>query len=181
MPAAPVTPERDAARPLGTGTSTSYAGNADFHRCLCDLLDSAEREVVDYVIPETRPDEHDKHILRAYGKAVRRGVTCRNLISAPHLHLVQSTWDPEFDMRRFLAATPHIRLADAVHGPFTVVDRRKVLLNVANAFDPGEYTTSVVIEDERLAESLIATFDRLWTEAEGEQEARLQAWESSRS
>src|SRR5688572_8582439 len=99
--------ERPAASVLGRGSSGSYAGNADFHRCFCDLLDSAEREIVDYVIPETRPDEHDRHILRAYGDAVRRGVNWRTLIAPEHLHLVQSTWDPAFDMRAFLAKLGH--------------------------------------------------------------------------
>jgi hypothetical protein len=163
---------------LSTGVSHSYTGNADFHRCLCDLLDTAQTEVADYVIPETRPDEHDLHILKAYGKATRRGVDCRTLIAPQHLHLVQSTWEPDFDMRSFLSKVTHIRLVDAVHGPFTVVDRHKVLLNVPNAFDPGEYTTSVVLEDERLSASLLETFDRLWGEAESQQERLLSEWES---
>ena len=50
---------------FATGTSTSYVGNADFHRCLVNLIDTAESEVIDLVIPETRPDEHDQFILRA--------------------------------------------------------------------------------------------------------------------
>ncbi|HEX6031075.1 MAG TPA: hypothetical protein VFY90_06570 [Tepidiformaceae bacterium] len=111
------TAERPAAAELGRGISTSYAGNADFHRGFCDLVDGAERDIVDYVIPETRPDEHDKFILRAYGNAVRRGVRCRTLISPEHLHLVQSTWDPNFDMRAFLQQLTHIRLVEKVSGP----------------------------------------------------------------
>jgi hypothetical protein len=163
---------------LNTGRSYSYAGNADFHRCFCELLDNAKEDVVDYVIPETRPDEHDKFILKAYGDAGRRGIVCRTLISPEHLNLVQSTWDPNFDMRKFLAKFPHIRLVEKVNGPFTVADRRKVLLNIPDAFDPAEYTTSVVIDDEKLAEHLIATFDVLWNESEGQQEPLLRAWES---
>jgi hypothetical protein len=41
---------------FATGNSTSYVGNADFHRCLVNLIDKAEFEVVDLVIPELRPD-----------------------------------------------------------------------------------------------------------------------------
>jgi hypothetical protein len=175
------TETRPPARTLNRGTSASFAGNADFHRCLCDLLDGAQREVVDFVIPETRPDEHDRFILRAYSDATRRGITCRTLISPEHLHLVQSTWDPEFDMREFLSKFPHIRLIAKVNGPFTVVDRRKVFLNVADAFHPGEYTTSVVIEDEALAEQLIGNFDVLWNAAPEHQEALVSAWEALRA
>jgi phosphatidylserine/phosphatidylglycerophosphate/cardiolipin synthase-like enzyme len=168
---------RPPANPLSSGTSTAFVGNADFHRCLCDLLDGAQHEVVDFVIPEQRPDEHDKHILRAYGNAVRRGVHCRNLIAPHHLQLVQSTWDPNFRMSTFLERTPHIRLIERVSGPFTVVDRRKVLLNLADARDPAEYTTSVVVEDPALAEHLIARFDELWTEAEHAQAGLIANWE----
>ena len=164
---------------LNTGTSRSYAGNADFHRCFCDLLDGAQSEVIDYVIPETRPDEHDKHILRAYGNAGRRGITLRTLIAPEHLHLVQSTWDPEFDMRDFLVKFPHIRLVDRVNGPFTVVDRRKVLLNLPDPWDAAEYTTSVVVEDEALAQHLIGNFERLWADSETKQEELLTGWLSS--
>jgi hypothetical protein len=170
------TAERPSAAELGRGTSTSFAGNADFHRCFCDLVDGAQRDIVDYVIPETRPDEYDKFILRAYGNAVRRGVRCRTLISPEHLHLVQSTWDPDFDMRVFLQHLTHIRLVQKVSGPFTVVDGRKVLLNIPDADDGREYTTSVVVEDEKLAAHLISTFDRLWADSEAKQEALLSAW-----
>lgn len=161
---------------LNTGTSQSYAGNADFHRCFCDLLDGAQSEVIDYVIPETRPDEHDKHILRAYGNAGRRGIALRTLIAPAHLHLVQSTWDPEFDMRDFLVKFPHIRLVERVNGPFTVVDRKKVLLNLPDPWDAAEYTTSVVVEDEALAQHLVGNFDRLWADSEAKQEELLTGW-----
>ncbi len=173
-----------AAAPLpevfATGTSTSYVGNADFHRCLVNLIETAESEVVDLVIPETRPDEHDIHILRAYGNATRKGTACRTLIAPAHLHLVQSTWDPEFDMRSFLQKFTHIRLIDRVNGPFTVVDRKKVLLNIQDAEEAGEYTTSVVFEDAALAEHLLRTFDRLWDAAPAKQDALITAWEASR-
>lgn len=159
------------------GTSTSYVGNADFHRCLVELIETARDEVIDLVIPETRPDEHDVHILRAYGNAVRKGTTCKTLIAPEHLHLVQSTWDPGFDMRSFLQKFTHIRLIDRVNGPFTVVDREKVLLNIQDAREAGEYTTSVVVEDRALAEQLRATFHELWDEAAGKQDALITAWE----
>ncbi len=158
---------------LNQGTSYSYVGNADFHRCFCDLLDSAQTEIIDYVIPETRPDEHDKFILGAYGAAGRRGIAMRTLIAPEHLHLVQSTWDPEFNMRDFLQKFPHIKLVKKVNGPFTVVDRQRVLLNLPDPYDAAEYTTSVVVVDEKLAESLIGTFDRIWADAQGEQETLL--------
>jgi hypothetical protein len=169
---------RPAAKLLSQGTSESYVGNADFHRCLCDLIDGAQEEIIDYVIPETRPDEHDQFILRAYGLAGRRGIKVRTMISAPHLNLVQSTWDPNFDMRTFLQKFPHIRLVEKVNGPFTVVDRKRVLLNIADAFEAAEYTTSVVVQDERLAEHLIGTFDQIWDDAGRKQEQLLSAWES---
>jgi hypothetical protein len=121
---------RTAAVALSEAPSRTFAGNENFHRALCDLLDGAQSEVADYVVPETRPDEHDQFILKAYGNAARRGVRCRNLIAPQHLHIVQSTWDPDFNMREFLQKVPHIRLVDKVHGPFTVVDRRYVFLNV---------------------------------------------------
>lgn len=155
-------------------------GNADFHRCLVDLIETAETEVVDLVVPETRPDEHDHFILRAYGNAVRQGITCKTLIAPEHLYLVQSTWDPKFDMRSFLQKFTHIRLIDRVNGPFTVVDRRRVLLNIQDAKEAGEYTTSVIFEDESLARHLLGTFARLWDEALGQQEGLISAWESSR-
>lgn len=165
---------------FATGTSTSYVGNADFHRCLVNLIETAEHEVVDLVIPETRPDEHDIHILRGYSNAIRKGTVCRTLIAPEHLYLVQSTWDPNFDMRTFLQKFTHIRLIDHVNGPFTVVDRKKVLLNIQDAEQAGEYTTSVVFEDRALAEHLVATFDRLWEAAPAQQEGLIQEWESSR-
>jgi hypothetical protein len=161
-----------------TGTNASYVGNVDFHRCLADLINTAQSEVVDMVIPELRPDEHDLHILRAYGSAVRRGITCKTLIAPEHLYLVESTWDPKFDMRAFLQKFTHIRLIERVNGPFTVVDRKKVLLNVQDATEPGTYTTSVVFEDEALAAHLLGVFDAAWREAETTQEALISAWES---
>ena len=170
---------RPAAVALSDAPTRTFAGNENFHRALCDLLDGAQSEVADYVVPETRPDEHDQFILKAYGNAVRRGVACRNLIAPEHLHLVQSTWDPQFDMRDFLGKVPHIRLVEKVHGPFTVVDRRYVFLNVNNALDPGEYTTSVIVDDPKLAEHLLGTFDALWHAAEGEQERLLAGWEAA--
>jgi phosphatidylserine/phosphatidylglycerophosphate/cardiolipin synthase-like enzyme len=169
--------ERPPAALFSTGTSSAFVGNADFHRCLCDLIDAAESEIADYVVPETRPDEHDRHILEAFGNANRRGIACRTLVSAEHLHLVQFTWRPDFDMRTFLQKVPHIRLVEKVNGPFTVIDRRKVLLNLPSPSDPGEYTTSVVVDDPRLAEHLLASFDRMWDEAALRQEDLLAAWE----
>lgn len=163
------------------GNSTAFVGNADFHRCLVDLINTAESEVVDLVIPETRPDEHDQFILRAYGNAVRRGITCKTLISPEHLYLVQSTWDPDFNMSTFLQKFTHIRLIDRVNGPFTVVDRRKVLLNIQDAEEAGEYTTSVVFEDESLAAHLLGTFAKLWDEAPGKQAGLIAGWEASRT
>lgn len=47
-------------------------------------------------------------------------------------------------MRAFLQKFTRIRLIERVNGPFTVVDRKKVLLNVQDANEPGTYTTSVV-------------------------------------
>jgi len=165
---------------FSSGTSKAYVGNADFHRCLVNLIDTAESEVVDLVIPETRPDEHDQFILKAYGNAVRRGITCKTLISPAHLHLVQSTWDPNFDMRSFLGKVTHIRLIEHVNGPFTVVDRTNVLLNIQDAEEAGEYTTSVVMEDATLAAHLLRTFDGLWEAAQGKQQALLAQWEAGR-
>ena len=173
------TAERPAAEALSRGSSTAYMGNVNFHRCLCDLLDGAEREIADYVIPEQRPDEHDRFILQGYANANRRGVQCRTLISAPHLNLVQSTWDPQFDMRTFLSKVPHIRLVERVSGPFTVTDRRKVLINLADPADPAEYTTSVVVEDAAFAEALLGRFDALWEEAGVRQEELISAWEAA--
>jgi hypothetical protein len=80
-------------------------------------------------------------------------------------------------MRAFLQGVPHIRLIDRVSGPFTVVDRRKVLLNLADPRDPAEYTTSVVVDDPVLAAHLIARFDELWAEAEAKQEGLITRWE----
>jgi hypothetical protein len=94
---------------------------------------------------------------------------------------VQSTWDPDFDMRTFLGKFTHIRLIERVNGPFTVVDGRKVLLNIQDAEAAGEYTTSVVVEDEALAKHLLGTFDRLWEAAPAQQEALIAAWEAQRS
>jgi hypothetical protein len=73
---------------------------------------------------------------------------------------------------------PHIRLVVKVNGPFTIVDRKKVLLNLPDPWDAAEYTTSVVVQDERLAEHLIANFDRLWADAGARQDELLGAWES---
>ncbi len=175
------TAPREPAAILNSGVSRSYAGNADFHRCLCDLLDGAQSEVVDYVIPETRPDEHDRHILKAYGDATRRGIACRTLIAPEHLYLVQSTWDPAFDMRTFLGKVRHIRLVEKVNGPFTVVDRTQVLLNLPDPWDGAEYTTSIVVEDAALAAHLIANFDRIWDESAARQETLIATWEAGRA
>ncbi len=169
---------RPAAVPLNEGTSTSFTGNDNFHRSLCDLIDGAEREIVDIVIPETRPDEHDQFILKAYGNAARRGIATRTLIAPAHLALVQGTWDPDFDMRTFLGKVPQIRLIEKVHGPFTVVDRERVMLNIPDAVNASEYTTSLVVQDPALAEHLIATFDQLWADAAPQQEALIAGWEA---
>ena len=84
-------------------------------------------------------------------------------------------------MRSFLQKVTHIRLVERVNGPFTVVDRRKVLLNIQDAFEAGEYTTSVVIEDAALAGHLLTTFEVLWDAAPAKQDALISHWEASRS
>jgi hypothetical protein len=67
---------------------------------------------------------------------------------------------------------------ERVSGPFTVTDRRNVLLNLADPTDPGEYTTSVVVDDAAFAEALLARFDALWEEAAARQDALITAWEA---
>jgi hypothetical protein len=84
-------------------------------------------------------------------------------------------------MRSFLQKLTHIRLIHRVHGPFTVIDRQNVLLNIQDAFKAGEYTTSVVIEDSALAGHLVGAFEALWDAAPAKQAALISAWEASRS
>ena len=49
------------------------------------------------------------------------------------------------------------------------------------AFEAGEYTTSVVIEDAALAGHLLTTFEALWDAAPAKQVALISHWEASRS
>ena len=71
-----------------------------------------------------------------------------------------------------------LKVFGAIRGPFTVVDRTKVLLNLPDPWDAAEYTTSVVVQDERLGEHLIANFDRLWAEAGERQDELVAGWEA---
>lgn len=140
-------------------------GNAEFHAYLAQLIREAKRSVIDYVIPEGRPDPYDPEILRAYATALRNGVHTRTLISPEHLELVQRTYDPNFEINAFLAHYPHIRVVDKVHAPFTVIDGERVLLNVKDPLDPDEYIISVCVWDTALAALLTEKFEVLWASA----------------
>jgi hypothetical protein len=140
-------------------------GNADFHAYLAQLIREANETVVDYVIPEGRPDPYDPEILKAYGIAQRKGTRTRTLISPEHLDLVQRTYDANFDINAFLARFPHIRVVDKVHAPFTVIDGEKVLLNVKDPLDPEEYVISVCVWDREMAAMLTEKFEVLWASA----------------
>ncbi len=155
-----------------------FVGNAAFHRCFCGMLDSAKREIIDYVVPEQEPDEFDHEIFAAYGRAMKRRIECRTLITAADLYLVQSTWDPNFNLREFLHRFPHIRLVEKVRGPFTVVDRERVLLNLESAMQPGHYGTSVVLHDSALALRLTEQFSQMWEESESRQEELIQRFQN---
>jgi hypothetical protein len=141
-------------------------GNAEFHAYLAQLIREAKRSVIDYVIPEGRPDPHDIAILRAYATALRNGVSTRTLISPEHLAMVQRTYDPDFDLDTFLARMPHIRVVERVHAPFTVIDGERVLLNVKDPLDPDEYIISVCVWDTELARLLTERFETLWAAAQ---------------
>ena len=140
-------------------------GNAEFHAYLAQLIREARESVIDYVIPEGRPDPHDPEILRAYTAALRNGVRTRTLISPGHLEMVQRTYDPHFEINAFLARYPHIRIVDRVHAPFTVIDGERVLLNVKDPLDPDEYVISVCVWDRELARLLTEKFEVLWAAA----------------
>ena len=140
-------------------------GNADFHAYLAQLIREAKHSVIDYVIPEGRPDPYDPEILRAYATALRNGVRTRTLISPEHLELVQRTYDPSFEINAFLTRYPHIRVVDRVHAPFTVIDGERVLLNVKDPLDPEEYIISVCVWDRELAQLLTEKFEVLWASA----------------
>jgi hypothetical protein len=140
-------------------------GNAEFHAYLAQLIREAKETVIDYVIPEGRPDPYDPEILRAYATALRNGVRTRTLISPEHLTLVQRTYDPNFEINAFLARFPHIRVVDQVHAPFTVIDGERVLLNVKDPLDPDEYIISVCVWDTSLAGLLTEKFEVLWASA----------------
>lgn len=147
-----------------------FVGNAAFHRCFCGMLDSARHEILDYVVPEQQPDEFDQEIFAAYRRALKRKVHCRTLITASDLVLVQGTWDPQFNLRGFLERVRHIRLVEKVRGPFTVIDRERVLFNLESALEPGHYGTSVVLHDSALAARLADQFSQMWDETENQQE-----------
>jgi hypothetical protein len=140
-------------------------GNEAFHAYLAQLIREAKVSVIDYVIPEGRPDPHDREILRAYATALRNDVPTRTLISPEHLAMVQRTYDPDFDLNTFLARMPHIRVVDKVHAPFTVIDGERVLLNVKDPLEPDEYIISVCVWDTELARLLTGKFEALWESA----------------
>jgi hypothetical protein len=156
-----------------------FVGNAAFHRCFCAMLDSARREIQDYVVPEQQPDEFDQEILAAYGRALKRRIPCRTLITAADLFLVQSIRFPEFDLRGFLARFSHIRLVDKVRGPFTVIDRERVLLNLESPLEPGHYGTSVVLHDSALASRLAEQFSQMWDATEAHQQELIDSFQRS--
>lgn len=155
-----------------------FVGNAAFHRCFCGMLDSARHEILDYVVPERQPDEFDREIFAAYGRALKRKIQCRTLITAPDLFLVQATWDAGFDLRKFLDRVRHIRLVEKVRGPFTVIDRERVLLNLESALEPGHYGTSVVLHDAALASRLAEQFAQMWDETESRQADLIERFEN---
>jgi hypothetical protein len=140
-------------------------GNEQFHAYLAQLIREARESVIDYVIPEGRPDPYDRAILRAYATALRNGVKTRTLISPEHLELVQSTYDPNFELESFLKKFTHIRVVDKVHAPFTVIDGERVLLNVKDPLEPEEYIISVCVWDRELAGLLTEKFEVLWANA----------------
>jgi len=140
-------------------------GNADFHAYLAQLIREANESVIDYVIPEGRPDPYDVAILKAYSAAQRKGTRTRTLISPEHLTLVQRTFDPNFEINAFLARMPHIRVVEKVHAPFTVIDGERVLLNVKDPLEPEEYIISVCVWDRELATLLTEKFETLWAGA----------------
>ncbi len=154
-----------------------FVGNAAFHRCFCGMLDSAKKEILDYVVPEQQPDEFDQEIFGAYARAMKRQIRCRTLITAADLYLVQSTWNRGFDLRKFLDRFTHIRLVEKVRGPYTVIDRERVLLNLESALEPGHYGTSVVLHDSALASRLADQFTQMWDETHAQQNELIDRFE----
>jgi hypothetical protein len=175
MPATPLAetlpldaPAADALRDLGNvrpALAEVRLGNEQFHAYLAQLIREARTSVIDYVIPEGRPDPFDKAILRAYATALKNGVSTRTLISPEHLTMVQQTYDPNFEINSFLAKATHIRVVETVHAPFTVIDGERVLLNVKDPLEPDEYIISVAVWDRALAALLTEKFEVLWSGA----------------
>ena len=140
-------------------------GNKEFHDFFAATLQSATREILEYVEPEGGADPYDPPILDAFADAAEAGIEIKIMVRREDARKVAeaNVDNPAIERAgRFVGKNYNFKFIDKVHSPFTVIDGEKVVLHVRDPRQPEEYYTSVCIEDEAFAQEMRSIFLELW-------------------
>ena len=140
-------------------------GNKEFHDFFAATLQSATREILEYVEPEGGADPYDPPILEAFADAAEAGIDIKIIVRREDARKVaEANKDRESVQRtrEYVGKNYNMKFVDKVHSPFTVIDGEKVVLHVRDPRNPDEYYTSVCIEDPAFAEEMRSLFYDVW-------------------
>jgi hypothetical protein len=140
-------------------------GNKEFHDFFAATLQSATREILEYVEPEGGADPYDPPILDAFADAAEAGIEIKVMIRKEDAKKVgaANVGNPAVERAsKFVGQNYLFKFVEKVHSPFTVIDGEKVVLHVKDPRDPSEYYTSVCIEDPAFAQEMRDLYMQVW-------------------
>ena len=150
---------------IATARARYATGNKEFHDFFAATLQSATREILEYVEPEGGSDPYDPPILAAFADAAEAGIDVKIIVREDDAKKVARANRDNPDVAR---AAPYVgknylfKYVDKVHSPFTVIDGEKVVLHMRDPRQPEEYYSSVCIEDEAFAQEMRNVFFEVW-------------------
>lgn len=154
---------------MSTAAATAPAryatGNKEFHEFFASTLQSATREILEYVEPEGGADPYDPPILEAFADAAEAGIEVKIIVREEDAKKVARANKGRLSIERasaYVGKNYNFKFVEKVHSPFTVIDGEKVVLHVRDPRNPEEYYTSVCIEDPAFAEEMRSLFMEVW-------------------
>src|SRR2546421_7068885 len=148
-----------------TAPARYATGNKEFHDFFAATLQSATREILEYVEPEGGADPYDPPILEAFADAAEAGIDIKIIVRREDARKVAEANKGRESVQRtrdYVGKNYNFKFVDKVHSPFTVIDGEKVVLHVRDPRNPDEYYTSVCIEDPAFAEEMRSLFYEVW-------------------
>jgi hypothetical protein len=148
-----------------TAPARYATGNKEFHDFFAATLQSATREILEYVEPEGGADPYDPPILEAFADAAEAGIEVKIIVRREDARKVAEANKGRESVERagkYVGQNYNFKFVDKVHSPFTVIDGEKVVLHVRDPRNPEEYYTSVCIEDRDFAQEMRGLFFEVW-------------------